>query len=270
MLIEGTSIRTDRWTSGPDYDRWMGRWSLLLAHEFLNWLNLPTDLRWLDVCCGSGVVTQTILDRASPSAVTGIDTSPAQIDFARQKCAQPNVTFEVADAMSLPFPDASFDVAVCGLGFNYFPDPARGLSELARVLRPGGIVALYVWDYAEGARFLRAFWDAAATADPQASVVDQARRFPICTQNGLPEIFRRANLTEISTHPLDIVTRFANFEDYWEPLLTGQGSAPNYLASRSQEMQNAIRERLRASLPLNAEGAIELSARAWAIRARRP
>ena len=262
-------MTTDRWTSGADYDRWMGRWSLLLAHEFLSWLIVPSGLDWLDVCCGSGVVTQTILDRASPNAVTGIDMSTAQISFAHEKYALPNVTFEVGDAMALPFPDAGFDIAVSGLGFNYIPDPARGLSEIIRVLRPGGIVAFYVWDYGGGARFLREFWNAALAVDPEAAAHDQASRFPMCTRNGLTEIFRRANLTDVATHPLEIVTRFSSFEDYWDPLLTGQGSAPNYLASRNHGIQNAIRERLRASLPFNAEGAIELPARAWAIRARR-
>jgi ubiquinone/menaquinone biosynthesis C-methylase UbiE len=262
-------MTTDRWTSGADYDRWMGRWSLLLAHEFLTWLNVSPDLRWLDVCCGSGVVTETILERASPSAVTGIDMSPAQINFARQKYTLPNVIFEVGDAMAMRFPDATFEIAVSGLGFNYIPDPARGLAEISRVLRPRGIVALYVWDYAEGAKFLREFWDAAIAVDPEAAAHDQAHRFPICTQNGLSDIFQRANLRDISTHALEIVTRFASFDDYWEPLLTGQGSAPNYLATRDQSTQSAIRERLRTALPVTLQGAIELPGRSWAIRARR-
>jgi SAM-dependent methyltransferase len=221
------------------------------------------------VCCGSGVVTEAIIEHASPRTVTGFDLSPAQINFARQKLL-PNATFEVADAMALPFPDTSFDIAVSGLGFNYIPDPARALSEIIRVLRPGGIVALYVWDYADGARFLREFWDAAIAVDPEAAEHDQARRFPGCTPSALADQFERANLTEISTHPLEIVTRFASFDDYWSPLLTGQGSAPNYLAIRPELVQGAIREGLKASLPNATQGAIELPARAWAIRSRRP
>jgi SAM-dependent methyltransferase len=265
------SVRSapDRWTSGSHYDQWMGRWSRLLAQEFLKWLNLPAGLRWLDVCCGSGVVTEVIVERSAPVSIVGVDVSPDQIDYARQHRARANVTFETADAMALPFPDSSFDVAVCGLGLNYIPNPAQGLQEFWRVIRPGGVAAVYVWDYAQGARFLREFWDAAIAIDTEAAASDQAHRFPICTPGGLRGLFELAKLEDVTLHPLHVVTRFTSFDDYWEPLLTGQGSAPNYLAARDKKIRAAIRERLRETLPANAQGEIELPARAWAIRGRR-
>jgi SAM-dependent methyltransferase len=263
-------MSTDRWTSGADYDQWMGRWSRLLAQEFLKWLNLPADLRWLDVCCGSGIVTQAIVECNAPASIVGIDASPEQINFARQRRAQPNVTFQTGDAMALPFPDATFNVVVCGLGLNYIPSPVEALEEFCRVTAPGGTVAVYVWDYAQGARFLREFWDAARAIDGEATASDQARRFPMCTPEGLRTLFEQAKLEGLSVHALDVVTRFASFEDYWAPLETGQGSAPNYLATRDKKIQAAIRERLRAALPANSQGAIDLPARAWAIGARRP
>jgi SAM-dependent methyltransferase len=259
----------DRWTSGAHYDRWMGRWSRLVAHEFLKWLNAPSGLRWIDVCCGSGVITETIAESSAPASIVGVDVSPDQINFARQRGAHPEVTFETADAMALPFPDTTFDVAVCGLGLNYIPSPVRGLEEFRRVTRPSGTIAVYVWDYAHGARFLREFWDAAVAIDSEAATFDQARRFPMCTQEGLRSLFEQAKLEDLTLGTLDVVTRFSSFDDYWEPLLTGQGSAPNYLATRDKNIQAAIRERLRTALPANAMGAIELPARAWAIRARR-
>jgi SAM-dependent methyltransferase len=260
----------DRWTSGSHYDQWMGRWSRLLAHEFLKWLNLPAGLLWLDICCGSGVITEAVVASSVPASVVGVDVSVEQIGFARQHRVHPNVTFETADAMALPFPDASFDVAICGLGLNYVPDPARGLEEFCRVTRPAGTVAVYVWDYVLGARFLREFWDAATAIDPAAAAFDQALRFPVCTPEGLRSIFEQAKLQELSLTALDVVTRFTSFDDYWGPLLTGQGSAPNYLATRDKKIQAEIREHLRAVLPADAQGAIELPARAWAIRGKRP
>jgi ubiquinone/menaquinone biosynthesis C-methylase UbiE len=263
-------MTTDRWTSGSHYDQWMGRWSRLLAQEFLQWLSLPAGLRWLDVCCGSGVVTEAIVEHNAPASIVGIDASPEQINFARQHHMQPNVTFKTADAMVLPFPDATFDVVVCGLGLNYIPNPLRGLVEFCRVLRPGGTIAAYVWDYAQGARFLREFWDAAIAIDPEAATFDQARRFPMCTPERLRSLFEQAKLEDLTQHALNVVTRFTGFDDYWMPLQSGQGSAPNYLAARDKQTQTAIRERLRAALPANAQGVIELPARAWAIRARSP
>jgi SAM-dependent methyltransferase len=264
------SMKMDRWTSGSHYDQWMGRWSRLLAKEFLTWLNLAPGLRWLDVCCGSGVITEAIAECSAPASVAGVDVSPEQIDFARRQRARPNVTFETADAMALPFSNATFDVAICGLGLNYIPNPLQGLEEFCRVTRPEATVAVYLWDYVRGARFLREFWDAATAIDPEAAALDQALRFPICTQEGLRSVFEEAKLEDLSLTALDIVTRFTNFDDYWEPLLTGQGSAPNYLATRDKKVQAGIREHLRATLPANAQGAIELPARAWAIRGRRP
>jgi SAM-dependent methyltransferase len=263
-------MHMDRWTSGSHYDQWMGRWSRLLAQEFLTWLNLPAGLRWLDVCCGSGVITEAIVERNAPASIVGVDVSVEQINFARRHRTRPNVTFEIADAMALPSPDSSFDVAVSGLGLQYLPDPRLGLEEFCRVVRPGGTVAIYVWDYAHGARFLREFWNAAIAVDSKAADSDQARRFPTCSPEGLRGLFEQAKLEDLNVHALEIVTRFTSFDDYWEPLLTGQGSAPGYLVTRDKKIQAAIRERLRAALPANAQGEIELPARAWAIRARRP
>jgi SAM-dependent methyltransferase len=263
------STKIDRWTSGAHYDQWMGRWSRLLGQEFLKWLDVSAGLRWIDVCCGSGMVTEAIVERSAPASVVGVDASPDQISFARQHRAYPNVVFEIGDATALPFPDSSFDVAVCGLGLNYTPNPSRVLEEFRRVTRPGGIIAVYVWDYAQGARFLREFWDAAIAIDGEAAGFDQAQRFPMCTQEGLHSLFEQAELEDLALHTLDVVTRFTDFDDYWEPLLTAQGSAPNYLAAHDQQVQTAIRERLRTKLPTTAQGTIELPARAWAVRGRK-
>jgi SAM-dependent methyltransferase len=260
----------DKWTSGAAYERWMGRWSQLLADKFLSWLSIPDNLRWLDVCCGGGILTQAIVERCSPASVSGIDASPEQIAFAREHRSRSYVNFEVADAMALPFDDASFDVTVSGFGLNFIPQPERAVHEMRRVTRSHGTVAAYVWDYARGARFVREFWDAALEVDPEAPFFDQARRFPLCTPDALRTLFGQATLGKVTLESLQVEMRFANFEDYWEPFLSGQGSAPNYLATRSHHIRNAIRERLRASLPCDANGMITLPARAWAIRARCP
>jgi SAM-dependent methyltransferase len=260
----------DKWTSGAAYDLWMGRWSRLLADEFLQWLDPPAARQWLDVCCGSGVMSQAIGERCSPAGVVGIDMAPAQVGFAREHRGLGHIVFSVGDASALPFRDASFDIAACGLGLNYVPDSSRVLQEMQRVVRPLGTVAAYVWDYAEGARFLREFWDAALAVDPEAPAFDQARRFPLCTRDGLERLFAGAGLEHVRLQAIEITTCFANFEEYWEPLCSEQGSAPNYLASRNAATRHAIRERLKARLAADAQGAIVLPARAWAVSGRRP
>lgn len=269
LSLSRYAVNVDQWTSGAAYDQWMGRWSRLLAHEFLKWLDLPPGLRWLDVCCGSGMLSEAIMERNAPGSVVGIDASPEQITFAHQHRGRSKVTFETGDATSLRFADSCFDVAVCGLGLNYIPEPVQALEEMHRVVRPGGAIAVYVWDYADGARFLREFWDVATEIDSEAAAFDQARRFPLCNPDGLRTLFQQAKLEDLAVGEFDIVTRFASFDDYWEPLLvSGQGSAPNYLATRDRRIQDAIRQRLRAKLPPVADGTIELPARAWAIKGR--
>ena len=262
-------MKMDKWTSGADYDRWMGRWSRLLADEFLNWLNLPPKLRWLDVCCGSGVLTEAIVQRFAPARIVGVDVSLQQIEFARAHRAGPSVSFQVGDAMALPFEATSFDAIVCGLGLNYLPDAKNALHGMRRVADREGVIAIYVWDYADGTRFLREFWDAATAVDPEASVYDQAHRFGLCNPESLRELFESAGLERVAVQAINIVTRFINFDDYWQPLLAGQGSAPNYLVSRDKATQVAIRERLHDALAANETGVIELPARGWAVSGKR-
>jgi SAM-dependent methyltransferase len=263
------SQKLDQWTSGPAYDAFMGRWSTLLAREFLNWLRIPAALLWLDVCCGSGILSHAIASQSSPAIVAAVDRAATQVRFAREHRANPRISYALADAMALPFPADAFDVLVCGLGLNFIPDPARALAEFRRVTRPGGTVAAFVWDYSDGARFLRLFWDAALAVDPEAASFDQGLRFPICKADGLRAAFLDAQFDSPELHALEIVTRFENFDDYWEPFSTRQGSAPNYLPTRPLRIYDAIRDRLKATLPAGPDGSIIHPARAWAIRARR-
>jgi SAM-dependent methyltransferase len=248
----------------------MGRWSELLAAEFLSWLNLPPGLRWLDVCCGTGVLSAAIAERCSPAAVRGVDLSPAQLAHARERRANPSITFNVADALALPFEGERFNAVVSGLGLNFIPDPARAVSEMRRVTIRGGVIACYVWDYSGGARFLREFWDAALAVDPAAAEFDQGARFVLCAPDKLQAAFEASQIKDSVVHALEVTTRFASFDDYWAPFSSGQGSAPVYLASRDERIRTAIRNRLESSLPREPGGAISLPARAWAIRALRP
>ncbi|MEP7200654.1 MAG: methyltransferase domain-containing protein [Chloroflexota bacterium] len=253
------------WTSGDAYEPYVGRWSRLVARELLAWLAVPENRRWLDVGCGTGALTQTILDTASPSAVTGVDRSDGFVAYAREKVSDARAHFEVADAQALRFADASFDVAVSGLVLNFVPQPEQMVGEMRRVVRAGGTVALYVWDYAGAMQLMRHFWDAAVALDPAARALDQGVRFAICQPEPLAALFRSVGLRDAQTRALDVPTVFRDFDDYWSPFLGGQGPAPSYAMALSEEQRAALRDRIRAHLPIRADGSIHLSARAWAV-----
>ena len=261
--------RVDRitwWGSGNAYEPYVGRWSRPVARAFLAWLAVPEGGRWLDVGSGTGALSETILSLAAPGEVIGIDPSPAFVAFARDRVRDGRVTFEVGDAQALQADPSTFDAVVAGLVLNFVPEPGTAVAEMARVTHPGGTVAAYVWDYAEGMQMMRYFWDAAVALDPKARELDEGRRFPLCKPDPLADLFRSAGLGEVEVRAIDVPTIFRDFDDYWSPFLGGQAPAPAYAMSLSQERRAALRERIRASLPTNAEGEHYLVARAWAVR----
>ena len=259
---------TGIWASGAAYEPYIGRWSRLVAREFLAWLAVPPNARWLDVGCGTGALSATVLDTTCPEAVTAIDFSDGFVAYARGHVTDPRASFRQADAQALPFGAATFDAAVSGLVLNFLPQPERAVAEMARVTRPGGTVAAYVWDYAGGMQLMRHFWDAAAALDPAAAALDEGRRFPLCRPEPLERLFAAAGVRDVAVRPIDVPTVFRDFDDFWTPFLGGQGPAPAYVMSLPEEQRAALRERLRATLPTAANGALHLRARAWAARAR--
>ena len=212
----------------------------------------------------------SILAAVDPKAVIGVDPSDGFLALARARQGDARVRFQPGDALALPLPDASVDVAVSGLVLNFVPKPTRALAEMRRVVRPGGTVALYVWDYAGEMQLMRHFWDAAAALDPGAKALDEAVRFPICRPEALAGLFRNAGLDAVATCPIDVPTVFQDFDDYWTPFLGGQGPAPGYCVSLADDRRAALRERLRAVLPVEADGRIALIARAFAVRGEVP
>jgi SAM-dependent methyltransferase len=254
------------WASGAAYEPYIGRWSRLVAREFLAWLAVPPERRWLDVGCGTGALSATILALARPATVTGIDASEEYAAYAREQVSDGRAQFRQGDAEALPFQDGSFDATVSGLVVNFLPEPGRGLAEMARVTGPSGAVAMYVWDYSGEMQLIRHFWDAAAALDPAAVELDEGRRFPICRPEALERLFTEAGMEDVAVRAVDVPTPFRDFDDYWSPFLGGQGPAPGYAMSLSEEGRTALRERIRADLPISGAGSIQLIARAWAAR----
>ncbi len=268
--MHGNPIPASSWTSGDAYEAYVGRWSALVAPRFVEFVAAPSGRRWLDVGCGTGILTQAILDLAGPVSVVGVDPSEPFVAHARRAVADPRAIFGIGTAGETELADAAVDVVVSGLVLNQVPDVPGALMEARRVAVPGGIVGAYVWDYAGGMQFIRAFWDAAISLDAAAAVHDQARRFPIAAPDPLRAAFRGAGLEAVEVVGLEIATAFADFDDLWTPFTGGTGDAPAYLAALEPDRRAALQARLRASVPIEADGSIHLSARAWACRGLTP
>lgn len=260
---------SDRWASGDAYEPYVGRWSRLVAREFLEWLSVAPGKQWLDVGCGTGALTGTILALAAPARVMGVDPSEGFLGYARRHVDDRRAVFAVGSAMSLPAQDGSFDAVVSGLVLNFVPDPPAGAGEMVRVTRAAGVVGAYVWDYA-GMELIRSFWDAAVDLDPEAGSLAEAGRFPLGRPEPLRALFEGAGLADVEVRAIDVPTPFRDFDDYWAPFLGGQGPAPSYLLSLPEERRVAVRERVRSMLPIAPDGTIDLTARAWAAAGRVP
>lgn len=264
-----TTAGSDRWSSGSAYEAYVGRWSRLVAPEFLDGLGIPPGRRWLDVGCGTGVLTEAILARCDPRSVVGVDRSEPFVAHARATVMDARANFVVGTAARTGLVDDGVDVVVSGLVLNFVPDLGEALAEARRVVSPGGVIAGYVWDYAEGMQLMRRFWDAAVALDPAAQALDEGARFGSAAPEPLAAAFTAAGLIAIDVRPIDVPTVFADFDDLWTPFLSGTAPAPAYAASLTESAQSALRTRLRTSLAEEPDGSIRLTARAWAVRGRR-
>jgi SAM-dependent methyltransferase len=255
----------EAWSSAEPYEPFMGRWSRLLASQVLAWIDPRQGQRWLDVGCGTGAMSEALLASAAPLSLLGVDPSAAYLSAARARLEDGRVTFSVGESTALPLADCSVDEVVCSLVLNFVPDTVAALSEMGRVLVPGGRVTASVWDYSEGMQMLRRFWDAAVTEDPAAAPLDEGTRFPICRPDRLQASFAAAGLEDPEVRAVEVPTVFRDFDDYWAPFLGRQGPAPAYCATLPDEARDRLRARLRATLPAHPDGTIRLTARAWAV-----
>jgi SAM-dependent methyltransferase len=259
--------RHDAWQAADSYDRYMGRWSRQVAPLFLDWLDIPDGVDWLEVGCGTGALSAAILARRAPKSLIAIDQSEGFVSAAASKVVDPRVAFQVADAQSLDLDPASRDAIVSALVLNFVPDKIKALAEMKRVARRGATIGIYVWDYpGDGLGFVRAFWDAAVALDPAASEFAENRRFPFCTPEGMSDLFVSAGLPPPGCTAIEIPTVFENFDDFWRPFTLGAGPAPGYCASLPEDRLRQLADRLRDTLPSRDDGAIPLKARAWALR----
>jgi len=259
----------DAWSVGQSYEHYMGRWSRQIAARFLDWLKPPPDADWLDVGCGTGALTEAVLAKCRPRSILAVDPSGDFIAYARAALPDPRVRFAAANALSLPADSGTLDVVGAALVLNFVPDRRAALYEAQRVLKPRGLLGFYVWDYPGGGMgLIDAFWKAATEIDAKAADLDEGKRFPFCTRDGLRGLCEDASLGSVVVEPIEIDVAFATFEDLWEPFTLGVGPAPGYCASLGPDMRAALKAAL--AWRVGTDGPIRLGARAWAARARRP
>ena len=267
-MATGSPQPPDKWHDGSAYERYMGRWSRQLAPRLLAWLAAPSGLRWLDVGCGTGALSAAIADACQPAALTGVDPSDGFLAAARQRLPAGTVLHR-AGADALPLADAAVDVAAASLVLNFVPDSGAALREMARVTAPGGTVAAAVWDYGGRMDLIRHYWDAAAELDLLAGAQAQGERFPICQRGALAQAFSAAGLQQVEDAALELEMRFADFDDYWQPFLGGQGPAPAHAVALDAAARERLRQRLQQRLAATPGAPIVLAARAWVARGRR-
>lgn len=256
-----------RFDDGAVYERMMGVWSRLAGEVFLDWLAPGKGLKWADIGCGNGAFTELIVERCAPSQVQGIDPSEGQLAFARTRPSARLATFQIGDAMQLPFADCSVDCSVMALVIFFVPTPARGVAEMARVTAPGGSVSAYVWDILGGGFPLAAIQAEMRAIGLTPTLPPSAGAARLDALQGL---WAEAGLVDVETAEISVQRTFVDFEEYWAISLSAPliGSAVASLPpDQAQRLKKAVHARLPAA---DASGRVTLDARANAIKGRVP
>ena len=252
---------------GKVYERLMGRWSQVAGATFLDWLALPKGLKWLDVGCGNGAFTETLIEKNAPSEVAGIDPSEGQLAYARTRPGTTLARFEVAGAQSIPFADQSFDAAVMPLVISFVPDPVKAVAEMKRVVKPGGCVAAYMWDVPGGGLPLEPLNVAmrelgSAEGGPPGAAAS--------TQNRMREIWESNKLDAIETRVIRIRIRYADFDDFWTSNSVPVGPTGQAVAKLPPDKKEQLKAMMRERLPKAPDGSISYEPFANAVKGRVP
>jgi SAM-dependent methyltransferase len=258
-MAEAPSLFTD----GQAYERLMGRWSRNVGIRFLDWLHLPKGLRCLDVGCGNGAFTEVLAARAAPSALAGVDPSKEQLAFAKIREGDRSAQFSVGDAQALPFSDGTFDVAIMALVISFVSDPAKAVSEMARVVRPGGMVATYMWGASNLSPHGPFYATMSALGFPIASRSNNASKLSI-----MRSLWAQAGMVSIETRMIEIPVTFSDFNDFWDSNSTPAGPVGKAIEKLSAADRERVRLHLRAQLPEEGAGRITYKARANAVKGR--
>jgi len=257
-------------SASAGYERFMGRWSRLLAPRYVAFAGVRDGDRILDIGTGTGALAGALESAAPSSELFGIDPSEAFIAYASQHAKSKRARFEVGDAQALRFMDASFEHAMALLVMNFVPDHKKAFAEMRRVTRPGGTVSACVWDYDAGMQMLRYFWDEVVALDPAMALKDE-RHMKLSREGQLGELWKEGGLVNVAEMALSIEQAYSSFEDYWGAFLKGAGPGGAYVVSLGADRRHRLEARLRKRLLGGRDdGPFVLEARAWSVRGEVP
>jgi SAM-dependent methyltransferase len=259
-------------TDGAAYQRFIGRWTRRLADLLVAFAGPLPEGPILDIGTGTGSVVAALRQAEPDRDVIGIDVAEPYLAYAREQDACAGATFLQQDAAALDLPDDHVAGAFSCIVMNFLKEPAKALSEMRRVVMPGGVIASAVWDFRGGLVYQRLLWDTIASLDPKAAATrDRIFSAPLGLPDGMVDLWRAEGLDDVTRDSLTIRMDFSNFSDYWEPLLGGQGPVGGYVAGLDQDMQTRVREAVRAAfLAGDVDGERSLTATAWAVKGRVP
>ncbi len=255
---------------GSSYERFMGRWSRDIGRPFLEWLQIPRQQRWLEVGCGTGAFTEVILSCCDPKSIVAFDVSEQQIAYARSRLLDVRVDVRIGNAMSIAPQDDEFDVAAAALVLNFIPDQRKAVAEMVRVVRPGGTVAVYVWDFAGRRNITQHLSEAIAfvSSDAERSA-RTAQQADTTRPEALAKLFDLVGLGAVETRRFDITAEFSDFEEYWisnTALISPVSVIGMASGSLKPGQIHDLRRRLQKTLPIDRNGKIAFPASAWAAR----
>lgn len=247
------------------YERFMGRWSARLAPEFLRFAQARDGQHVLDVGCGTGVLGRALISCGAAVRVTGVDPSPDYLAYAARSMPGDRVRLQQGRAEALPYADGAFDTALALLVLQDFDDPERALREMARVTRPGGIVAASIWDFEHGLPMLSLLRQAAEVVAPDEALARfRKQRAGI---EDLHALWRKCGLRDVLTQAFEISMAFASFDDYWQPVLGGSTPTSAFVARVNEQTGGALARLLREKITqVDPDGSFVLPARAFAVR----
>jgi len=255
-------------SDGGAYERFIGRWTRRLADRVLEATEPFPPGALLDVGCGTGSLAAAMRHRYPDREVTGVDVAQPYLAFAAARADCAGVRFEHQDACALALADDGFAASLCTIVLNFTADPAAAVAEMRRVTQAGGVVAGAGWDFRGGLVYQRLLWDTASVID-EGAFERRAKLFsaPLAKPDGMLDLWRAAGLENVTRTSVTIRMDFADFADYWEPLLGGQGPVGGYVAAVPDATAGRIREAVRAAyLAGDEDGPRSLTATAWVVR----